>query len=280
MRAASLGPALVANHGRLIMHVTSQTLGRAPRRQRGLTLIELVVVLTILIAVGGILVPVIGNALTRSHVATCATNIPEVSKMLVAANATLGTFGTNWNTGVFGAGTNADEAVNDVFGPKTGLTGEVRLLTTAEATSLDDAGIGNICDHADQTTAEFNVTFNNFSDTQCEAPADTVHVIALNAAAYQAVNLPAPTGAYIWLGIDKNWSLLGTMTPEPPVHFGDTAGALPHEVYSRFGAVFEVGNGPATFKRVTYNIEGAADSFETADNHVGIHWQEVHGTGL
>ncbi|MCG8508329.1 MAG: hypothetical protein MI741_03790, partial [Rhodospirillales bacterium] len=86
---------------------------------------------------------------------------------------------------------------------------------------------------------------------------------------------------------DKTWSLLGTLTPEPPVHFGDTEGALPNQVYSRFGAIFLIeddgvaGNGGASarFTRVSYNIEGE-DGFETADNHIGIHWNEVHGSGL
>ena len=51
-------------------------------REAGLTLIELVVVLTILMALGSLLVPMLGSMLGRTHMAKCATTIPEISKLV------------------------------------------------------------------------------------------------------------------------------------------------------------------------------------------------------
>ncbi|MEM9301697.1 MAG: type II secretion system protein [Pseudomonadota bacterium] len=263
------------------------------KRQAGLTLIELVVVLTILVAVGGILVPVIGNALTRSHVATCASNFSEVSKMLISANATLGQFGDNWTTGVFGAGAGAGEPVNNSAANTAGGGGGAGTLTVGNLTAdqvlgLNDLGIVNVCSHGDPASvAEYDVTFNSGVVSTCAALDETTDVIVLSAAEAADIYLqpPGPNEQYVWLGIDEPWTLLGTLTPEPPAHFGDTEGALPNQSYSRFGGVFLVsdgGPGPedgsAEFKRVSYNLDG--ELFETADNHIGIQWNEVQGTGI
>ncbi|MEC8556601.1 MAG: type II secretion system protein [Planctomycetota bacterium] len=47
-------------------------------RRNGLTLIELVVVLTILVALGGIAAATLPNMLNRTHVATVATSLPTI----------------------------------------------------------------------------------------------------------------------------------------------------------------------------------------------------------
>ena len=282
------------------MKLDTQTPRYTPKRVRGLTLIELVVVLTILVALGGILVPVIGNALTRSHVSTCATNFAEVSKMMIAANSTLGTYGTGWTTGVFvsTAVDNADRPVNAVLGTAAGTaTLGAAALTDDEKEALAGIGITAVCDHSATSANEFNVTFNPGVEDNCVALVDTdgnavtetVHVITLSADQATGINLPAAgaNNKYIWLGLDRTWSLLGTLTPEPPVHFGDTEGALPHQVYSRFGGIFLIedddtgnnSNATARFTRVSYNLTGD-DSFETGDNHIGIHWTDVQGSGL
>ncbi|MEM8885815.1 MAG: prepilin-type N-terminal cleavage/methylation domain-containing protein [Planctomycetota bacterium] len=257
--------------------------------RRGLTLIELVVVLTILVALGSLLVPIIGNALTRSHVATCATNIPEISKALIFAQATSGDFGDGWTTGVFGAGADAPNPVNAVVGlantdgdPTTVVTLAAAVLTADEAAALNDLGINNVFNHGDPTLVDgYDVTFNNgLTGVPLD---DTVPIITLTIEQVDGLSLPA-AGAnqkYVWLGIDKSWTQIGTITPEPPVHFGDTPGAYPNEVYSRFGAIFLLeddpaitGDGAASFQMVSYNLTGD-DAFETADNHIAIHWDEV-----
>ncbi len=52
----------------------------ARRRRAGLTLMELVVVMVILIALAGIILPLFPSMLTRAHTSSTATNIAEASK--------------------------------------------------------------------------------------------------------------------------------------------------------------------------------------------------------
>ncbi len=249
-------------------------------RHAGLTLIELVVVLTILVALGGVLVPVVGNSLTRSHVATCAVNYPELTKILIQMEATRGDLGDGWTTGVFdsdGSPVNNSALNTDGGGGGAGILA-TGTLTADEVTALTDYGITTVWNHGDPTASDYDVTFN--PGLTSEAITAATQVIVLTDSQAQDIYLQVGgSEKYIWLGIDKTWDALGDVTPEPPVHFGDAEGSLPTQSYSRFGAIFQVadadGDPMAEFKRVSYCIDGSA--FETGDNHIGVHWQDVHG---
>ncbi|MEM9347598.1 MAG: type II secretion system protein [Planctomycetota bacterium] len=257
----------------------SSTPQRRSLHRRGLTLIELVVVLIILTALGAILVPIIGNAITRSHLSTCLTNFPEVTKMLNTAQAVNGNLGDGWTNPVDAVVTN-DAGSTDQF-----VAAQVGQLTADQIAGLVDLGMENFTS-VSPTAA--NVTFDNGVVTGGGVPlTDTTDVVVLTAADAEGLYLPA-AGAnqqYVFFTLDKSWSLLGNLTPEPPVHFGDTPGALPDECYSRWGAIFLVdsgdaipgnGNGSATFQRVTVHISDGTDSaFETADNHSAVYWEDI-----
>lgn len=252
------------------------------KNRPGLTLIELVVVLTILTALGALLVPVVGNAITRSHLATCLTNFPEVTRMLQRSQTLSNTLGDGWTNPV-----NADGS------PAAGFDGgDLGTLTQEEIDALAELGLVNFTNLGNPLTdapggEPYNVTFNNgvAPETGGQLVADTTVVPVLEDADAQNVFLPsAGDEKYVFFAIDKSWSLLGTAAPEPPVHFGDEPGSLPDEVYSRFGAIFQVadesGNplAVAEFKRVSVHIGDAAGTggaYETADAHSAVYWQEV-----
>jgi prepilin-type N-terminal cleavage/methylation domain-containing protein len=249
---------------------------RRPTARRGLTLIELVVVLTILTALGALLVPIVGNAITRSHLATCLTNFPEVTRMLNTSQAINGTIGDGWTNPVLANGS-----------PAAGfIAGDYGTLTQEEIDALAELGMENFTDLGDDTVPGYNVTFNNGVVRGAGTPlvADTTNVPVLSDDDAENVFLEfAGDEKYVFFAIDKSWSLLGTATPEPPVHFGDAPGSLPDEVYSRFGAIFQVADAAgnplpvAQFKRVSVHIgeEGLGGAYETADAHSAVYWQEV-----
>lgn len=242
---------------------------------RGLTLIELVVVLTILVALGGLLVPMVGNALTQSHLATCTANFAEVTKMLYRAQAVNGTMGDGWTNPAAAAASDTTLAANIDFAGKLGT------LSDEEIAALGELGMVNFSS-IDTSVDDYNVTFNNGVGATAVL-ADDTDVVILGTDDTEGLYLPNDNGEkYVFFALDKTWSLLGTLCPEPPVHFGDTEGALPHQVYSRWGGIFKVGEGldadyaalpVAEFQRVSVHIGGA---FETSDNHSGVYWQEVH----
>jgi len=235
--------------------------------QAGLTLIELLVVLVILTGIGGLLIPTITNALTRTHVATCASNFPEVHQMMQRVQLEFGEFGTKFDSGI------------DVGTAGTGVNGQTVLtLNAADVTALAAVGITDVVDH-DAAALDYNVTFNIGATTRPLVVGTTL--ITLTEAQAGSIFLPnAALDRYVWLGIGRDWSLLGAISPEPPVHFGDTPGELPNEVHSRFGLVMQVADaaGPferAVFKRVSFSTDGT--DFETADNHLEVYWEEVSG---
>ncbi|MEM1083160.1 MAG: prepilin-type N-terminal cleavage/methylation domain-containing protein [Verrucomicrobiota bacterium] len=246
-------------------------------KQAGLTLIELLVVLVILIGIGGLLVPTINNALTRTHVSTCAQTFPEVHQMMQRVQLEFGEFGTDFDSGIFGTGTTTGTVGQSVNGAN------VENLTADEVTALAAVGIAGVVDHND-SAADYNVTFNIGSVAR-PLVADTPAITLTDAQAEQIL-LPNAGGTndgekYVWFGIGRDWSLLSSLAPEPPVHFGDTAGVLPDEVHSRFGVIMQVADEAgdalerAEFKRTSYSLDGT--NFETGDNHIEVYWEEVSG---
>lgn len=252
---------------------------RSRKAMSGLTLIELIVVLVILIGLGGVMVPVIGNAITRTHLSTCLTNFPEVTRILVGSNVRTGSYGDGWTNPIDVDGTT----------PAAGfVAGDYSAITSAEIAALASVGLQNFTS-LNSSVDGYNVTFNNgvlpagASGSNLGPLSDGDLVPTLSAADAANVFLPTNNGQkYVFFAIDKSWQGIGTLTPEPPVHFGDTPGSLPDEIYSRFGAIFQVADssGPlatAQFRRVSVHIgaDGLGGSYETADAHSGVYWREV-----
>ncbi|MEM8868338.1 MAG: type II secretion system protein [Verrucomicrobiota bacterium] len=209
------------------MKNTSEVTRRLSKKA-GLTLIELLVVLVILIATGSLLVPTIKDALTRSHVATCASSFPEVHQMMQRVQLEFGAFGTDFDSGVDTADTTTPVNAAASAAPVI----QTEALTADEVTALAAVGITSVVDH-DATADDYNITFNIGATSRTLA--DGEPVITLTDAQAEAVFLPVGAGIkYVWFGIGRDWTLLVDLAPEPPVHNGDTEGVLPDEVHSRF----------------------------------------------
>ncbi|MEM9015804.1 MAG: type II secretion system protein [Verrucomicrobiota bacterium] len=263
------------------MKVNTQNLRRRAS-QAGLTLIELLVVLVILTGIGGLLVPTINNALSRTHVATCATTFPEVHQMMQRVQLEFGEFGTDFDSGIYegGAGDPVNNSTVTAAATGGGANGGGNLsasaLTANEVIGLAAVGITSVVDHASPAP---NVTFDIGGNQRTLAAGE--EVITLTDDQADAIFLPTggtPAEKYVWFGIGRDWTLLGNLAPEPPVHFGDTAGVLPDEVHSRFGIIMEVFDDEeerAQFRRISYFIDG--DGFETGDNHIEVYWEELSG---
>ena len=223
---------------------------RSRSSRRGLTLIELVVVLTILVALGGLLVPVIGNALSSSSSATSTANLREVSNVLMRMSATQNDVGDNWRSGVYS--TLAPAAGTSVNGNGS-MT--VDTLTGAEEAALAAIGISAIADHGDPGVAGYDATFNPGIDP------NFLEVITLTADDQASAGVAAlSAGKYIWLGIGSDWTGIGTQLVEAPVHVSDSAADDPSTQFSRYGAIFALEPVGATtrarFVKAAYCIDG------------------------
>ncbi len=229
--------------------------------RRGLTLIELVVVMTILIALAGLLVPMLPSMLTRAHTSTCSTNIGECVRSVTTYQQLYAAYPNNWDAlgdgttiidyfaggsmmpaGVVSGGNGAGN------GELTGLT-----LTAAEASALNGTGITqaqSMITAGATAPAGFDPTFNYYTNpnpTTAPITITTGTVLAgldptANPAALarcQAMNLPT-TGRYVVLGIGNRVSMVGKTMTAAPVHFGDQPVLNPEYGYEHLVAIFKV----------------------------------------
>ncbi|MEM9347596.1 MAG: hypothetical protein AAGB26_13360 [Planctomycetota bacterium] len=155
--------------------------------------------LIILTALGAILVPIIGNAITRSHLATCLTNFPEVTKMLNTARAVNGSMGNNWTNPV-----DARVSNDTVTGVDQFPAANVGQLTQDQIDALADLGLETFTS-VPPTAA--NVTFDNGVESQTPTvltPATDVVVLAPGEEAGLFLPAPGANQQYVFFTIDKS----------------------------------------------------------------------------
>ena len=237
--------------------------------RRGLTLIELVVVMMILVALAGILVPMLPSMLTRAHVAAHTTNVTETSSQIMAYQAMNNAFPNNWDSLTDGT-TLISYMAGGVLNPTPGSGGPggqaggvftAQAPTQAEVNALTAAGINSVFPQSTYTTAPgpadwagnpFDPTFANYA-TAPNAPTTITTSTKLayltptntfwgGTTGFQAQNYPgwSTTANYVALGIGERCTLIGRFALTPPVHFSDTQDASPAFSYGRFVAIFKV----------------------------------------
>jgi prepilin-type N-terminal cleavage/methylation domain-containing protein len=236
--------------------------------RRGLTLLELVVVLTILVALAGLLVPMVSNLLSVSTSAIGATNASEIERMV---QLYLGR--PNGNTldlldNLAGSTGDLMSYVPTNSGTLGNATPDIvpyQLSSgTPAVTSLSYLGLQNVYqlvpNPGTATTPAWNPTFypytpNTTTGLPTSEPLSAVTYVAQlsGRAAAEKFGVPS-TGTYLVFGLGKYSAMSGAngggrYIQEAPVAY-NMAGSGPDLVYCRFGLVFQVDpvNGaPATF---------------------------------
>ncbi len=218
-----------------------------PRRAQrlGLTLLELVVVMTILIALAGILVAMFPGMLTMAHTSTDATNMPELNKIFQMHHQVQRGW-PNYLDNLVAGGNLYAGLPGYEEGPSYFLS--AHPLTHDQADALRDAGLTHV----------FNLTAAEVSDATYDCYGSGIVAPELSEAApvndsltvARLVNLTDiekfkgdPDHVYVVFGIGQATPLVGPggMMQDAPIHFGDAAGTRPNEAYSRFVAIFDLG---------------------------------------
>src|SRR5262249_33970927 len=120
----------------------------------GFTLMELIVVLTILAALAAIVVPMFPNILRRAHKASDATQSQELAKAVLTYQAMYPPYPNNWDLLTANAGTFPDFMPGALSA--TGAFGGMAVpgnLTAAEVAALDAVGINTVQVMAASTAA-------------------------------------------------------------------------------------------------------------------------------
>lgn len=231
---------------------------RKQRATRGFTLIELTVVLMILIALAGILIPVLSGYVERSHASAAATNIGEINKFVQLYQAKyLRGWGTGYDTLLDASNTGAGEngfykgVAKELKATGPGALLTITALDTVQANALIDAGISELSNMtaAADLAAGASATF----DANPPLPAARFTVaaganVAFLSDAHVSKQLGVPvdqtaTEEYVVFGLGQRSSLIGKVMSEAPLHFDQTD---PQIAYSRFLVVFAIPNAGAT----------------------------------
>ena len=223
------------------------TRSRSAAARRGLTLLELVVVLVILIGLAGIVVPMLPSMLGRTETASGATNHVEIGKWIQTYEQLYQGYPKDWD-----ALTDGTVKIAYVRGG-AGVTLDAGL-TAGEAAALTACGISRLQKMVDGTsgssaTPPTNKTFDPYDNDDYAAngltPAAGVKLVVLTDAGKKSLNLSdgtLNTGKYVVFGFGKRATILGKVTANAPVVFRDDGNKTPDKVYCRYGVVFEVTN--------------------------------------
>ena len=244
-------------------------------RRLGLTLIELVVVLTILVAIGGIAAATLPNMLNRTHVATVASSLPTIDAA-VRQNILLnsGQIGDNFDSLVTTAGQPAD------FVNRSGAYVAYSLAGN-DALALNNVGLSTLVP-ADDTVE--NATFQGHTGAPV-AVADGANVCALTSAKATEIldavwNYTAdPNAQYIVLGLGQRCSLVGAnedaFFAEAPLHAVDAHSERADNSYARILLVVELANAGTADAEARYIGVGAPHP--DGVQGVATHLQEWYG---
>ena len=260
--------------------------------RRGLTLIELVVVLVVLTAVAGILLPKLPSLLERTNSAVGSTNLKELSKSIQLYEQLNFGYPSDFDslldtTGQLFTGLDSNGA-SPVGGDLTTVD-----LTAEEANALVEAGITRVynMDNADNpTNGDFSVTFNPYPAglDSTDFTVDTTPTLAsiTGSAALDVFNADA-AGRYVIFGVGNLSTLVGAegTIADAPTHFSAKRDASAKDVYSRYAVVFQVAEpvGASTQALSRARLVGLAvldgDGLETADEFVERYYDVTSSSG-
>jgi type II secretory pathway pseudopilin PulG len=274
---------------------------RLPSRRRGkqragLTLLELAVVLVILVALAGIVVPLLPNIIDRTHTAAGTANVAEVNKWLQYHAQTHNRYPDGWDS--LTAGTTIAPYIPGARPGETSLDLTTDTLTTAEWNALNAAGIMTVYrmdPTLDETlTPPQSPTFNPY-ELPLTPLTTTDRVVMLTPVGASKVVRDTPaeilatgqeniTSRFVVLGLGSRNTMIGKSATEAPLHFPESSALGPHSVYNRFGVVFQVSrnaNGtqvPLTKAALIGAISFHSNGIVTGGNYAAQYYDAVRSS--
>lgn len=212
-------------------------------RRRGLTLLELVVVMAILIVLAGILVPLLPGLLADAHFSSGATTIDELNKSVAAYEA----LNRSQPDGLDLLVDTTDlipSYCSFAHDPSFGAQFSVYSLTAEDVKSLNLAGIKNVYRMLVGTETGFHPTFN------CTETASVPLANGMKAAQVDDTFVRERLGwgnpldaTYVVLGVGKRCTMIGAKRggiTEAPVKGSPDADHGPDKIYGRCGLVYRL----------------------------------------
>jgi len=262
---------------------TQQYLNNRRARQRGLTLIELVVVLAILVALAGLIVANFPGVITRAHTATCATHVADVNKIMQYSYTTTLAYPSGFDS-LLDSGTDTlfDKLPGHAVGTPVGNWLTASTLNAGEALALAQIGITNTFNlnpnASDATWSATDLTSQNsfLSGTPNVALIQTTYATNVWPNLAQTLTNYVST-KFVVFGVGSGCTAVGPghLMQEAPTHFGDNANMNPQNNYQRIAVVFRVDTDPSTNVVASFVGAGAIhdDSIGTSEGDIHDYYQ-------
>lgn len=200
------------------------------------TLVELIVVLTILVGLAGVLIPAVTEMVARTSRSTSAANISEVAGAIQRYEAQFMSYPKNFDSLM------TNLAAGDDLNTLTTALGTASADVTLTAETLAALVAGGVT----------SVGLHAVDDTTFDLPTATTLAVAdilkgPTAATQQALGLETTgvAGKYVLLGVGALCDINGKTTVDAPVHFPRDSVTNPETSYARFIAVFQITDGTA-----------------------------------
>ncbi|MBX3422184.1 MAG: prepilin-type N-terminal cleavage/methylation domain-containing protein [Pirellulaceae bacterium] len=228
----------------------------AAKSRRAFTLIELIVVLTILVGLAGILIPTVTNMVGRTNRSTTAANISEISGAIQRFEAIYVEYPDNFDSLMSNLATGV--TLNTL---NPGLTAVIEdlVLDADTLAALNNAGIVNVGQHAVDDTTFVLPTLTPLLATST--------IKGLTAAHQQAIGIETTgvAGKYAAFGLGTLSEMTGKLMADAPVHFPRDRATNPDTVYSRFIAIFQITDGTDALTRARFTGVIAPDGQPLSD---------------
>lgn len=220
---------------------------RTRRRQAGLTLLELTVVLLILVGLAGLVLPYAQGYLQRTHDGTGNDNLWEL-------NNAVGLFQTKYFMHPSAYHSLVDP--NGLYGDLMATAYLTTFTNSAAKAALKMAGVTQVWTMKDEPNSD-SATFDAVSALVSTTAAATSLAVVTVGGEFSTVprhlsfafygNSLSHAGefdnancAYVVLGVGDESEMVGKVMASAPVHFAAQPGMGPHQKYNRFVTVYQV----------------------------------------
>lgn len=231
-------------------------------RRRGLTLLELVVVLTIVAAIAGIVAPLLPNLLRRTHKATDATQTGEIAKAVQLYQASYMSYPDNFDLLTDGSTfpTYLPQDGGNVFGgfvtPSTlsddqlkalGRVGILRLQKMASSVLTTNDFHPTMRPYAGATpTVDALALFDSAGDVSSAAQSakfaklNLTAIAAANPSFLQTIRDADPTAQFVVFGVGPRTTMVGQVIQDAPMSAPQNKQLTPANTYCRVGVIFQI----------------------------------------
>jgi len=237
--------------------MNSTNCSKTQRRQRGLTLIELVVVLAILVALAGLIIGNFPSLFRKATRAVGANSIQDIARAVQFQATVRNNFGSGYDNLVNSGGTLytylAQGALSTQLAPVTivAADGDDTALTSLGLTEVYSPIVG-VTD---------NITWDAYGQTAVSTPIAgglVVSGVTTNVAHPLFNNAYGSFDKYIILGVGSRCTLVGADRSllEAPTRSSATPGNDPKTSYQRYGVVFGLRGAAASRQAVFMGAVG------------------------